>query len=63
MAQVKHKRIVKLDLTLSETRTVLHLLEACDDAEPHIFRETSRIAKRLLIADSIARNSLTRTKS
>lgn len=50
------KRRVVIALTYAETRTVLGLLDGCDDSTPTIFRETSRIAKRLRIADHRARN-------
>ena len=56
---VKHRRIVVVGLTLAETRTVIALLEGCDDSDGHLKRETSALAKRFRIADSRARNTLT----
>jgi hypothetical protein len=55
---VKRAQIVQLMLTLHETRMVLQLLEACDGAPRELFNATKRIAKRLKIADSVARNLL-----
>lgn len=50
------KRRVVIALTYGETRTVLGLLDGCDDSARALQRETAAIAKRLRIADHRARN-------
>lgn len=47
---------VVVALTYAETRTVLGLLEGCDDAPAPIKREALGVARRIRIADHRARN-------
>ncbi len=52
---VESKQQVELSLTYAEARTVIALLESCDDADTPIKQETMLIARRLHVAVDRAR--------